>query len=417
MKCLTKQPLSPHIYIARAYAVEGITSVTFPSSPLSPSPPTMTLTASASDGLGRKRKAHEEFSALAMYQFLLQELRKEEFLAGVEEDDWAQFQDKILSNPQLPGCQSQPFTAARSFYQELFEEEESVIKLVEDSELELDDDASNPPDDVYEVAASDLRRNVLWQAVVDHVVIENETSCRTAIDIILLTAMTIAQSKIDEQTSGRVILHQEVGIPPQQLAPGASFHGLLDYAFAFTSAANVADANREGPLLTREGLHIAVQFLAHIRQNLASIQEAKPPSTLLNPGSTRQAAAQAAALCVLTGVSHVTNTLTDGVRWKFNVVERLPNRVPASATPPPPAQSSASSLRRSERLSGLAPQLQEPFRPFRRSETRAISIFEENGRGLAKVLRLLTLPILKPSHEFAMLAGQYQIDTQASGSM
>ena len=83
---------------------------------------------------------------------------------------------------------------------------------------------------------------------------QNETSCRTAIDLILLTATKLAQQQIkqnkviedtirarhsvpsDDDDSGWVVLHQEVVIPDQALSGNVYFHGILDHLIGIVSA-------------------------------------------------------------------------------------------------------------------------------------------------------------------------------------
>ncbi|KAJ6464238.1 hypothetical protein C8R47DRAFT_70337 [Mycena vitilis] len=208
-------------------------------------------------GLGRKRKAAEELSPLSMYQHALQRIRKDPFLAGVEEAKWAKFSENLLGDPQLPGVrESRPFEDARPFHGELFEDEDRLLPLAQEPANTRSPPAQGSAPSIFEEAAAELRLNALWKGVENHVVMGNEIpSCRIVIDLVLLAAINIAQKEINGHlqlddklrrhhhslltTEGgigsQVVLHREVDIPPQDVLPHLSFYGVVNYAFDVVS--------------------------------------------------------------------------------------------------------------------------------------------------------------------------------------
>ncbi|KAJ7940342.1 hypothetical protein B0H13DRAFT_2299372 [Mycena leptocephala] len=197
---------------------------------------------------GRKRKAE----APIMYGYIMGRLRQEHIFSSIEEDDWDALTAKVSAHPQLPppAYTSRPFTEATPLSDDLFGADVGEINVREGggNEVMILDEKERSPDplDVYDAVAVALGENVLWKAGREHLVMENQTSCRTAIDLILLTAIDLAQHRIcesadvDEAVCVRhsltgskcqysadgsefgswVVLHQEVDIPDQHLLPG-----------------------------------------------------------------------------------------------------------------------------------------------------------------------------------------------------
>ncbi|KAF8152031.1 hypothetical protein K438DRAFT_1987984 [Mycena galopus ATCC 62051] len=221
----------------------------------------------------QKRKAHE-LDPVAIHKLVMQRLRQEHLFAAHEEDDWNAVTAKMLEDPSLPKpILSRPFTDANLFYNELF--------------------GSEP------AAATALEQNVLWQGVREHIVHDNEASCRTAIDMVVLTAVDLAQKEIEEHTgvdearranhslsdlkssfSGGpqvhswVVLHQEVSISDQQMLPSLALHGIIDYLLEVISAIDARLAVRDDDFfMRREGMS------DRLRSGLLSILEAKSDST------------------------------------------------------------------------------------------------------------------------------------------
>ncbi|KAJ6537677.1 hypothetical protein B0H19DRAFT_1078816 [Mycena capillaripes] len=148
---------------------------------------------------------------------------------------------------------SRLFTEARPFQNELFQTEIERIELYEDSEnankrglAPENSDYSMAPPDIYHRAAAELQDNVLWKSVREHIVVENETSCRTAIDLILLTAINLAQQQIatkkdvDDTLRTRHCIHGN-GDSSWTLLPTVAFHGSLDYLIGVVSGKNAQD--------------------------------------------------------------------------------------------------------------------------------------------------------------------------------
>ncbi|KAF8187349.1 hypothetical protein K438DRAFT_2019549 [Mycena galopus ATCC 62051] len=334
----------------------------------------------------------------------MQRLRQEHLFAAHEEDDWNAVTAKMLEDPSLPKpILSRPFTDASPFYNELFGSEPvTEIYAAEDM------NPSAPADPTYEAAATALEENVLWQGVREHIVHDNEASCRTAIDMVVLTAVDLAQKEIEEHTgvdealranhslsdlkssfSGGpqvhswVVLHQEVSISDQQMLPSLALHGIIDYLLEVISAIDARLAARDdGFFMRREGM------ADRLRSGLLSILEAKSDSTFHSAKWWAQVAAQGAALCVMTGRASIINALTDGRCWRFARVSKR--------TRPDPK-------RRSTRLSAKAPPADPKVAPFTTARTPVYNIAEH--RDLAVVLRLLTISILSAAEDFERLAG------------
>ncbi|KAF8147151.1 hypothetical protein K438DRAFT_2090895 [Mycena galopus ATCC 62051] len=322
----------------------------------------------------QKRKAHE-LDPVAIYKHVMQRLRQDHLFAAHEEDDWNAVTAKMLEDPSLPKpILSRPFTDASSFYNELFGSEPvTEIYAAEDT------NPSAPVNPTYEAAATALEENVLWQGVREHIVHDNEASCRTAIDMVVLTAVDLAQKEIEEQSW--VVLHQKVSISDQQMLPSLALHGIIDYLLKVISAIDA---------------RLAARGMADcLRSGLLSILEAKSDSTFHSAKSWAQVAAQGTALsvrddvCIFpSGRASIINTLTDGRRWRFA-------RVSMRTRPDP--------KRRSTRLSAKAPPADPKVAPFTTARTPVYNIAEH--RDLAVVLRLLTISILSAAEDFERLAG------------
>ncbi|KAJ6550870.1 hypothetical protein DFH09DRAFT_1366626 [Mycena vulgaris] len=399
------------------------------------------LTASQSESAalgGRKRKA-EELDVGAIYSYILERLRQQRFFSAIEKDDWEELTAQMLRDPQLPASPftSRPFKDTQPFHNDIFEAEVGQVDLREDAgkmrpPLEDEDHSLPPPDDLYVEAAAALRKNVLWRGVQEHVVMDNETSSRTAIDLILLTAVNIAQQQIAEKQDvdealralgSWVVLHQEVDIPDQLLLPGVALHGILDYLVGVVSARAVGNAFKsEKSFLTKNGLYAPSNALQHIGKSLASVLEAKARKTMDTEKAWARVTAQGAALCMFTKRPSVINTLTDGLRWQFVHVTKIPdpvlpfqpqkaarskrsNETPSTSASTSSTSASGSLRRTSRRIASKEPALptvSEKIKPFKAARTRMLNIFQ--GRDLEIVLRLLTLAILSSPEDFEKLA-------------
>ncbi|KAJ7643468.1 hypothetical protein DFH06DRAFT_1333708 [Mycena polygramma] len=269
---------------------------------------------SESSGLARKRKA-DNVSPVVICQHVLRNLRAQQLFAAIDDDQWAKVSEKVLEDPELPGTAfSRPFTAALPFFKDMFEEP-NLINVPQPAESLSSSDSPDP----YEEAANNLRSNPLWQGLQDHLVMETEASCRSAIDLVMLSAVTLAQQLItsnpelnaeilerhslpsiddlrsslpdtrrDDAVGARVVVHQEVAIPPQQVLPNLAFHGVLDYTTSFVSTEQVSGAKRNGPFMDRQGLHIDVDFPSHFAKRAGPSGEAKGPTTFSNFCSKQQ---------------------------------------------------------------------------------------------------------------------------------
>ncbi|KAJ7736882.1 hypothetical protein B0H16DRAFT_110892 [Mycena metata] len=326
---------------------------------------------------------------------------------------------------------SRPFTEARPFLQDLFETGRQDIPIPA-SRVQSGDDAPARWDE----AAAALRQNVLWKSVEQHFVMGEETSCRTAIDLVVLTAIDLAQSQmahdgaVDDAVSTRhalsdpkqtdsnghqvgswVVVHQEVEVPSQPLLPGLALHGILDYLIGVVSAKQAHDAFDAGDGFLRPAtLDGPLEPLEHVAgSTVASIIEAKTGIQDDMACYQAQATAQGAALCLLTERTSIINALTDGVYWKFFRVSKTPDEVlrPTKSTRARRATTSAlptEGRRTSQQLATKAAGMTtiSEKKPFKVASTRFLNIFK--GRDLALVLRLLTLSILETPEDFEKLA-------------
>ncbi|KAJ7016304.1 hypothetical protein C8F04DRAFT_1069988 [Mycena alexandri] len=226
------------------------------------------LSASQSDSyaLGTRKRKAEDLDAGALFTAVLNRLRQHHRFVAIEQDDWEDATSEILLDAELSesAFPPKPFTDALPFYNDLFYKNTGDILVAEDSEPFPGADDSDPsPANRYDEAAAALRENTLWKSVKAHVVMENETSCRTAIDLVLLTAMELAQQQIAEspdvddalcarhsleeyesnsldsdvrEVRSWVVLHQELDIPDQELLPGMFLHSTFDYLLGVVPA-------------------------------------------------------------------------------------------------------------------------------------------------------------------------------------
>ncbi|KAJ7219888.1 hypothetical protein B0H12DRAFT_1078490 [Mycena haematopus] len=351
---------------------------------------------------GRKRQAQEP---VAIYKHVMDRLRQERLFAAHEEDDWNVVTAKILQDPSLP----KPMLSRQLKDAHLFYSDVVGAELVTDLHAAEDIHPSAPLDPTYDAAATALEQNVLWQGIREHIIHSHEASCRTAIDMVVLTAVDLAQrqiegnSNVDEHLraghslsglkssrSNRppvhswVVLPQGVSIPDQQVLPSLAFHGTIDYLLAIISA---VDARRAGG---DDNFVMKRELVAHdgLRSGLLGILEATPDSPFRSCKSWAQVTTQGAALCVMTGRASIINALTDGRCWRFSRVSKTTVLDPTK--------------RKSKRLSAEAREPKPKLTPFTTVGTPVYNI--ANHRDLAIVLRLLTISILSPAEDFESLS-------------
>ncbi|KAJ7217733.1 hypothetical protein GGX14DRAFT_597667 [Mycena pura] len=358
----------------------------------------------------------------------METLRRETMFCGIEEDDWISLTEKVRKNP-TPSRVSRPFTEAMPFYSFLFAKTVDRINLLEDRlPGASDEDEALAIPDIYQEAADALRKNELWENVREHVVMDNETSCRTAIDLILLTAIKLAQQQIqqnkviedtirarhsipsDDDDSGWVVLHQEVIIPDQALSGNVYFHGILDYLIGIVSAKRARAVLQRGKFLVRDDVHPYQSLTRDIETILATLTESKAKLFENHLKAWAQLTSQGAAMTVLTGRPEVMATLTDGVVWEFARISKIPDNersiqtVSQESSKSRPTARPQTDRRKSQRLasgsekrSSLAA-VPEKRAPFKAACTRTLDIF--HGQDLAIVLRLLTLTIIATPEQF-----------------
>ncbi|KAJ7789774.1 hypothetical protein B0H14DRAFT_2943222 [Mycena olivaceomarginata] len=393
---------------------------------------------SESSGLaGRKRKAAEG-DVEHLLSKIFTRMRQEALFSAFEEDEWEKVVARISDDPELRSNKVtvSPFTEALPFFEDLCGSPKRL-----DIREDLDRASEVTDGNMYEDAARNLQENILWRGVREHVVMEKEMSCRTAIDLILLTAVDLAQRHISEkpelddalrirhdldgparrEPDGRhiaswVIVQQEVDVPSQLVRQGLAFHGILDYLLAVVSAKDVGHIFHPGQsfLSASDVYGCPGAIVDHkVSKALASIIEAKAKKSMDSGKAMAQVAAQGAALCVLTKRSSVINTLTDGVRWCFFQINKKPDQgspshsrsaapqKKASAAKKSPQNNRRSSLRIASKSAAL-PAVSEGPKPFSIATTRTLDILR--SKDLAIVLRLLTLSILETPEKFGELA-------------
>ncbi|KAJ7191641.1 hypothetical protein GGX14DRAFT_481196, partial [Mycena pura] len=370
-------------------------------------------------------------------------MRRESLLSAVDADEWDDLVSRVSNTPEPLSDRALlvPFTEASPFFGELC----GPIKTLPIREdLSQATDAS---DAIYDDAARSLQASDLWRGVQKHVVMEKSTSYRTAIDLVLLTAVNLAQRRICESpetddalrirhrlvraatndlpTASWVAIQQDVDIPGQS---GLACNGTLDYLLTIVSTDNVAHARRPGHtfLDVADVYGSAEARLGDIHSAAAAltgITVARTARSMDRDETAVQVASQGAALCVLAKRAAVINALTNGVEWRFYQISQEPDqgsaaapsdehnagagpRQKASATrsPPDPRPSSLRRAPASKPNSSPLPtaSARSTPGPFTIAATRKLDIFA--GRNLAAVLRLLTVSILSNPEEFGKLA-------------
>ncbi|KAJ7619371.1 hypothetical protein FB45DRAFT_930593 [Roridomyces roridus] len=249
---------------------------------------------------------------------------------------------KLESSP--PSSNSIPFTSASAHIPALF-----------GTLGDLPMNSSMPLPAMYQEAADALLHDQTFLNVLDHVVMNSEESCRSAIDPVLFCAVKLAQKIIektpvlDEQLatghgipypplSGQpsatwLTVWQERDLPEQDLGP-VVMHGRLDYMMASSPRSRCQEALKRPRKRFLRNADVSPGDPADsLRKAAASISEAKKYSTMDLAESRNQAACQGAAACLYTGRESFVNTLTNGLEWSFyEVVKRQPGQSPKPFT-------------------------------------------------------------------------------------
>ncbi|KAJ7154781.1 hypothetical protein C8R46DRAFT_1118403 [Mycena filopes] len=316
-------------------------------------------------------------------------------------EEWSEIRYKVIQSQNL--SVTVPFTDAAPFYKDLFEDVPERVSIYEDSEsdgviIDASMDVEREPD-IFREAAQTLKSTPLWQNAAEHFVHKNETMCRTTLDLILLSAVDLAQQLIgaDEELDNAlaerhalcvdaskvrigqalkpvkswIVLHPEVDIPDQPVTEAVSMHGPAAYMLGVVEAETVASELSTNSSLTVLGLY-ELALPGNPQEILATLTEAKSTSTT---AARIQALSQGAAVCVMTRRRSMVDMLTDGRSWIFYHVQKqdydseIPN---VSGT-----------IRRRVLRQSRAPQ------SFKASATRELDVLR--GNDLAIVLRLITL--------------------------
>ncbi|KAJ6584102.1 hypothetical protein DFH09DRAFT_266625 [Mycena vulgaris] len=358
---------------------------------------------STPSGLGSKRRLSDFDDDLEIYTRVMNmlwadEAIKSRFSGTNGHKEWKQLTKRTLKKnfPKI----SKPFTEGGAFYQEVFSSTDGQLDVKEiemDNGTTLEDPREPVLVDKYQQAADALIKNPLWVRVKKHVLVKNETGCRTVIDMVVLAAIDIAQQELssdptlDNEVCERyefqrperpkrclpsdklrswILMNQEVTIPDQDLKAGLAFHGIPDYMVSVVNAAKVHPFPTRFLRALEAGVYSSDTVKGH---GVASIMEAKSHSTMDSSDARAQVLVQGAALCVYTKRRTVVNVLTDGTMWKFHTVSKTPDE-----------------------------ELNEGDKPFQASETCALDVLHPGH--LAIVIRLLTAAILFPAEDFKSFA-------------
>ncbi|KAJ6493283.1 hypothetical protein C8R45DRAFT_989299 [Mycena sanguinolenta] len=202
-----------------------------------------------SSGLGRKRKA-EDSELDPGASRVLKQLKQNPLFSSI---DWEALTTEVLTDSlPAPSFESRPFTQAHALFHDLFESSTFLRLYRADGSLPQNEENLSP--DRYEDAAAALLDNPLWKAIEQNLGIKDKSSCSSAIDFIILTAIDLAQQEItrnrevdlalrarhrleehisDDGVAGsRVVLHHKIKIPNQLVLPELALHGVLDLVLA-----------------------------------------------------------------------------------------------------------------------------------------------------------------------------------------
>ncbi|KAJ7503306.1 hypothetical protein B0H11DRAFT_2357385 [Mycena galericulata] len=253
---------------------------------------------------------------------------------------------------------SRPFTEGAEFLGDLFDESgPEELDLLPDPHSEMDSVGELVIKDlgVYREAAERLEENDLWKAAKSHLSLASNTGCRTLIDMVLLSAVQIAQQLIidddvvDKDLAGRhsfkqrpvklpgigkeirnwILLEHDVAVPDLDVKPNVVVHGILDYVVGVVATdakvcARIDTSDHRWAFDRERGLSGTDSLR---RNTVATVSAVKSLNTF---DSEAQALVQGAAMCILERRDSVLNILSDGVYWAFYVVSKLPA---SSATP------------------------------------------------------------------------------------
>ncbi|KAJ6493284.1 hypothetical protein C8R45DRAFT_989302 [Mycena sanguinolenta] len=293
-------------------------------------------------GLRRQKEAEKLASDF------LQRLRQDAPFSSFEEDKWEEITSKILRDLPVP-----------------------APSLNHDSLSAITNDE----------AAAPLRDNILWKAVEKQVLIKEKSSRRSAVDLIIGTAIDVAQKEItrnlkvdlalgarhrleahnwrdpDGKAGSQIVLRRKIEIPSQRVSPELAFYGTLDLVLAVVPARNAKDA-----LESDDTPYAATDFIHNLKSRLATvvIEANNADKPIESKNAQAEAATQGASLCVFTDRPSVVTVLTDGRKWQFSQVTRL-----------------------------KMPDLDS--KPFKIAKTRMFDI--SRGQDIAIVIRLLTVAV------------------------
>ncbi|KAF7350649.1 hypothetical protein MSAN_01625200 [Mycena sanguinolenta] len=303
----------------------------------------------------------------------LQRLRQNAPFSSIKEDKWQELTAKILRD--LPVLARFFLGTGRAGTMDFPRSEE---KLSDDRDHEA------------------VRNNVLGKAVEQQVLLKEKTSSRRAIDLIISSAIEVAQKKIaqnqeldlalrarhrleahnwhapdDGEAGSRVVLYNKIMIPPQLVLPQQAFYGVLDVVLAVVPSRDATDARSPGESHSMGDLHSPADLANRLEERLTfAILEANADKPMDSEKARAEAATQGAALCVFTGRPSVMIALTNGLKWQFFKVTKLANPV---------------------------------SQPFNIAKTHVLDV-ATNEPDLAIVIRLLTVAILFPAEQFGELA-------------
>ncbi|KAJ6493282.1 hypothetical protein C8R45DRAFT_185080 [Mycena sanguinolenta] len=243
-----------------------------------------------------------------------------------------------------------PSAESYSIYKDLPEGSCGEIKIVSPKEQ----DSPTPTDE----AAAALRNNILWKAIEQHLAMKRKTACRTAIDLLILAAVDLAQKEIatkrdvdnairarhslkgpnwhhpdGREVGSWVILDQHVNVPDLKILPGVALRGTLDHLLTVIPADEAESASRSGasskavPFLSTSNIcELFTRLPSRLEQRMASaVLEAKTDERMSGERAWKDAAVQGAALCALADRASMIYTLTNGLQWRFYHIAEVPD--------------------------------------------------------------------------------------------
>ncbi|KAJ7209689.1 hypothetical protein GGX14DRAFT_566182 [Mycena pura] len=272
--------------------------------------------------------------------------------------------DTLVKETLKPSL-SRPFTEGKSFFGDLFGDPEEFGVREDDLEATPAPALTEP----WVEAAKKLQATAAWKVSQNHLVVRvtrrNEAGSRVLINAVLFAAIQMVQRQIgsdrnlddwlaerhrrpgqmswqsrvmkgypaepdgsEKKVRSWVLILPEVEIDCQELIPGLSSHGIIDYVFAIVAAEEAAHQLQVSSNTWLEWKGTRDPFSSeYLAASSGCISEAKSPISFSH--SRGQALVQGAAMTVIRK-RPVTNILSNGKEWEFYSVFRNTQYMPGS---------------------------------------------------------------------------------------